>query len=262
MRDWWSGACVPARFAGRLCATLDRPSDWNAVMWWLVAAVSIAGCLALLYLDGRRNEEAVWRDWELLLTPRGRRAYDDVKERVDDELALADLALGRALELRRLGSVDEALEVLEAGYALIERFSPSMRTFLAGLSVFSRMVVATAPVRPLRPLDFKVGRLASLASVNGLLHAFLVTSAERFRLRGFILGRGFVGATRFMFNAKQRLARHEGSAEEAWDAVEAARQDLHRLSDEALESFRALLLSLSAERKESVAVQLPDHWRP
>lgn len=198
----------------------------------------------------------------MLLTPRGRRAYDEVKERVNDELALADLALGRALELRKLGSLEEALELLEAGYGLIGRFSPSMRTFLAGLSVFSRMVVATAPVAPLRPLDFKVGRLASLASLNGLLNGFLVTTAERFRLRAFILRRGFLAATRFLFNAKQRLARREGSAEEAWESVEAARQDLHRLSDESLESFRALLLSLAAERKESVALHIPDQWGP
>jgi hypothetical protein len=235
--------------------------DWNAVMWWLTA-VSIAGCLALLYMDGRRNEQAVRRDWDMLLTPRGRRAYEDLKERVDDDLALADLALGRARDLRRLGSVDEALEVLEAGYALVERFSPSMRTLLAGVSVFSRMVVATAPVRPLRPLDFRVARLASLASLNGVLHAFLVTTAERFRLRGFMLRRGFATATRFMFDAKQRLVRHQGRADEAWDAVEAARQDLHRLSDEALESFRTLLLSLSAERKEPEALPIPDRWLP
>jgi hypothetical protein len=230
-------------------------------MWWMVA-VSIAGCLALLYVDGRRNEEAVWRDWEMLLTPRGRRAYDEVNERVSDELALADLALGRALELRKLGSMDEALEVLEAGYGLIERFSPSMRTFLAGLSVFSRMVAAMAPVDPLRPEDYQVPRLARLASLNRLLHAFLVTTAERFRLRAFMLRRGFVVVTRFMFTAKERLARRETAADEAWDAVRAAHQDLHSLSNESLRSFRALLLSLTAERKEAVALQLPDHWGP
>ena len=230
-------------------------------MWWMVA-VSLAGCLALLYVDGRRHEQAVWRDWEMLLTPKGRRAYDEVKERIDDELALGDLALGRALELRKLGSVDEALEVLDAGYALVERFSLSMRTFLARLSVFSRMVAAMAPVAPLRPQDFEVGRLASLASLNRLLHGFLVTTAERFRLRVFMLGRGFAIATRFLFDAKQRLARGEGSGEETWASLQAAQRDLHTLSDESLESFRTLLVSLTAERKEAVAVQLPDRWGP
>jgi hypothetical protein len=230
-------------------------------MWWLVA-VSIAGCLGLLYVDGRRHEQAVWRDWQMLLTPRARRAYDEVSERVNDELALADLALARALELRRLGSTDEALEVLEAGYALIERFSPSMRTFLNGLSVFSRMVAAMTPVPPLRPQTLEVDRLSRLAGLNQVLHRFLVTTPERFHLRLFILRRSFVVATRFLFAAKQRLARREPGSEADWSSVEAARRDLHTLSNESLESFRALLLSLTAERKEAITVQLPHHWGP
>jgi len=230
-------------------------------MSWMIA-VSVVGCLALLYVDGRRDEQAVWRDWEMLLTPRGQKAYDDVSERVSDELALADLAMGRALELRKLGSVDEAVDLLDAGYALIEQFSPNMRTFLAGLSVFSRMVAAMVPVPPLRPRDFEVGRLAGLASLDQLLHRFLVTTAERFRLRVFILGRGFVVAARFLLKTKQRLDRRQPAPEAAWESVEAVRHDLRTLSKESLESFRALLLSLTAERKESVGLQLRDHWRP
>jgi hypothetical protein len=227
-------------------------------MWWLLA-VSIAGCLGLLYVDGRRNEQAVWRDWQMLLTPRARRAYDEVSERVNDDLALADLALGRALELRRLGSLDEAVEVLEVGYGLIERFSPSMRTFLAGLSVFSRMVTAMRPMAPLRPQTLELPELSRLARLNQLLHLFLVCTAERFRLRVFILRRSFVVATRFVFVAKQRLAR-EASTDACWRSVEAVRRDLHTLSGESLESFRALLLSLTAERKEAVLLELPHHW--
>lgn len=230
-------------------------------MWWLVA-VSIAGCLAFLYVDGRRHELAVWRDWEMLLTPRARRAYDDVAERVQDDLALADLALGRALELRRLGSRDEALEVLEAGCGQIERFSPSLQTFLARLGVFSRMVSVQTPVPPLRPQAFEVGRLSRIASLNQVLHIFLVTTGERFRLRLSLLSSGFAMATRFLCAAKQRLAQREASGDADWSAVEAVRRDLHTLSNEALESFRSLLLSLTAERKEAVALQLPHRWGP
>ncbi len=84
-------------------------------MWWMIA-FSVLGALALLYVDGRRNEAAVWRDWELLLTPRGERAYREVEERVQDELAVADLTLKHALASRRLGSTEDALEMLDACY--------------------------------------------------------------------------------------------------------------------------------------------------
>jgi DNA-binding MarR family transcriptional regulator len=227
------------------------------MLWMLAVAVAIAGCLAALYLDGRRDEEAVRREWVLRLTPRGRWAFDEVKERIDDELALADLALRRAGELIRQGSPEEALDVLDAGCALVERFSSGMRSFLSGLSVFSRMASVTAPVAPLRAADFGLGGVARLAS---LVHAFLVTGAERYRLRAFVLRRGFDAATRRMLEARLQLSRREGSSSEAWSRLEAARLDLHKLSEASLESFRTLLFSLSAERKEAVARRVPDSW--
>src|SRR5262245_7810715 len=133
-------------------------------------AFSVLGCLVLLYLDGRRNEAAVWRDWELLLTPRGARAYQEIEERVQADLAVADLTLRRALEARRLGSTSEALQLLDAGYEMIEGFAPNMRSLLAHMSTFSRMVAAMAPLPPLSPRDFRLTQLVRLAYVSGALH--------------------------------------------------------------------------------------------
>jgi hypothetical protein len=37
-------------------------------MWWMIG-LSTVGTLVVLFVFGRRNERAVERDWELLLTP-------------------------------------------------------------------------------------------------------------------------------------------------------------------------------------------------
>ena len=40
-------------------------------LFWTVIAISVASCLLVLFLIGRRNERLIRRDWEMLLTPRG-----------------------------------------------------------------------------------------------------------------------------------------------------------------------------------------------
>lgn len=227
-------------------------------MWWMIA-LSVVGGLALLYVDGRRNEAAVWRDWELLLTPRGESAYRQVEERVQDDLAVADLTLERALEARQLGSTEEALELLDAGYEMIEGFAPNMRALLAHMSVFSRMVAAMAPLPPLRPHDFRLAHIVRLAQLSRALHHFLVSTAERFRLRLYVLRRGFQVASHYLLHSRQRLAA-QPAGEAPWQGVQDAHRDLHALSNASLESFRTLLLSLAAEPRARVAYQLPDQW--
>ena len=151
-------------------------------MWWMIV-VSAASCLAVLFLFGRRNERAVRRDWELLLTPKGEKLYKSIEGRVQSEMALADLTYEEAFTVRELGSVQEAQKLLDAGYRVIEQFSPDMLRLLAAMATFSRMVSAMVPVQPLRPRDFRVAQIASLAYLNQLLHQFLVSMSERFRSR-------------------------------------------------------------------------------
>jgi hypothetical protein len=227
---------------------------------WVTLAAAAGFFLVLLYLDGRRRERKVWRDWELLLTPRGERTFHAMEKRVHAELALADFALGRAAEARQLGSTEEAIQLLDTGCNIIKWFAPSMGKALAGMAVFSRMVSAMAPVAPLRPRDFQLTQLASLAYLNRLIHQFLVTTAERFRLRVYMLRRGFDIAMHFLFQARVRIEGREPSVEAAWDAVAALRHDFGTLTEESLESFRVLLTSLAAERKEGAVLLGPDDW--
>ena len=58
-------------------------------MMWMIG-LSVVSCFIVLFLFGRRNERAIRRDWELLLTPKGESLYRSIEGRVQNELALVD----------------------------------------------------------------------------------------------------------------------------------------------------------------------------
>lgn len=226
-------------------------------MWWMIGA-SAASCFVVLFLFGRRNERSVRRDWQLLLTPRGESVYRTIEGRAESEMAVANLTYDEAFSVKELGSVEEAKHLLDVGYRVIERFSPSMLQLLAAMARFSRMVSAMAPVTPLRPRDFRLTELASLAYLNGLVHQFLVSTSERFRLRVYILGQSFGLATRSLLRSTQRIVADEPEAEREWEQVDAIRQDFDTLTRDSLDTLRVLLTSLSAEKRDEVLGQLED----
>jgi hypothetical protein len=222
-------------------------------MWMSVAiALSVLACLPILFSLGRRNERAVRHDWELLLTPKGEKLYRSIHSRVSSEMELANLTYEEAFTVRALGSVDEAKHLLDVGYKVIERFSPNMLRLLAAMSTFSRMVSAMAPVQPLRPQGFRLAQIVSLAYLNQLIHNFLVTTAERYRLRVYILGRSLGVATRFLLASTQSIARGEPNADREWDQIQFIREDFQTLTEESLESLRILLTSLAAEGRHDL----------
>jgi hypothetical protein len=213
---------------------------------------SAFGCLVVLFLFGLRNERAVRRDWELLLTPRGEKLYKSIESRVHSEMSLAELTYDEAFSVRELGSVDEAIHLIDVGYRVIEKFAPNMLKLLAAMATFSRMVSAMAPVNPLRPRDFKLAQIVSLAYLNGLLHQFLVSTAERYRLRVYILGRSFALGARFLLESTQKIVRKEPEADREWEQIQAIRQDFQTLTTESLDSLKVLLTSLAAEKREDL----------
>src|SRR5437899_1082496 len=217
-------------------------------MWMSLAiVVSVLACLPILFSLGRRNERRVRHDWELLLTHKGKELYRSIHTRVSSEMELANLTYEEAFTVHALGSVDEAKHLLDLGYKVIEKFSPNMLRLLAAMSTFSRMVSAMAPVQPLRPQGFRLGQIASLAYLNQLLHNFLVTTAERYRLRVYILGRSFGLATRFLLSSTRRIAEGQPNPEKEWEQIQFVREDFQTLTEESLESLRVLLTSLAAE---------------
>jgi hypothetical protein len=225
-------------------------------MLWMMLAFSVVGCFVVLFLFGRRNERVIRRDWELLLTPKGEKLYRNIEGRVNSEMALADVTFDEAFAVRELGSVDEAKKLLDVGYRVIEKFSPNMLQLLAAMANFSRMVSAMAPVSPLRPRDFRLTQIVSLAYLNGVLHQFLVSTSERYRLKLYILGRSFALGTRFLLDSTERIVRGEPEADREWDQIQAIRHDFQNLTGESLDSLRLLLTSLAAEKRDDLLQKL------
>lgn len=224
-------------------------------MIWMIL-FSVVGCAIVLFLFGRRNERVIRRDWELLLTPKGEKLYRNIEGRVHSEMALADVTFDEAFAVRELGSVDEAKKLLDVGYRVIEKFSPNMLQLLAAMANFSRMVSAMAPVSPLRPKEFRLTQIVSLAYLNGVLHQFLVSTSERYRLKLYILGRSFALGTRFLLESTERIVRGEPESEREWDQIQAIRHDFQNLTGESLDSLRLLLTSLAAERRDDLLEKL------
>jgi hypothetical protein len=210
--------------------------------------LSIGGGLVFLALWGRFNQRR-WRDWETLLNTNDQVLLTRISGQIDGSLDMADYAYARAEQQRAVGSVDEAIGLLELGYGMIERAAPDLLRLLAGMAVFSRMVSAMVPVAPLRPRDFKLAQLSSLAALNQVLHRFLVTAAERFRLRLYVIGQGVGMVLRFLAGTTRRIRETRSADERDWNDVAALRGDFRTLTDESLESFRACLASLAAQAR-------------
>jgi hypothetical protein len=217
---------------------------------WLVFAGALLGGLVVLFLLGRRDERRVRRDWELVLTPKGQRIYASMESQLKSDLELMNVTYDEAAAFRELGSMDDAKDLLDAGYRIIEHFAPSLLKLLAAMATFSRMVSAMAPVAPLRPQRFQTGGVRGLAYLNQVLHHFVVTTAERYRLRVYILGRSVGLAVRYMLRSTRRIAEGSRDAEREWDQIAALRQDFGALTAESLESLKALLVSMAGERKD------------
>jgi hypothetical protein len=218
---------------------------------WLVFFSGLLSGLLILVLLGRFNERAIARNWEVLASSQVEAACRQKREELDDEIQIADVAYEQALALQEVGSVDEALDLLDAGYQAIEAFAPNLLRFLSGMGVWSRMVSAMAPVAPLRPPDFRLAQLSNLAYLNQLVHHFSVTTKERFRLRLHILSRAVHILVRFLLHTTQRIRRNNERdiVEREWRQIDAIRQDLRTVVDKSLESYKVLLASVLAERR-------------
>ena len=212
-------------------------------MWfWIVFGIWCLIGIAILVIDGRRRERVLAREWELILTPRGEHAFRKFEDDIQAQLGLASITYNEAEEARSRGDLDVAKRLVDEGCQLIEEFAPRMVRALAAMAVLSRMAAAVAPERPLRPRDFRLAQLVHLAQISRFFHYLLVTTAERFRLRVYVLQRGFRTVAALALRWRETSPR-------SWDGVDAANHDVGTLSNESLLTFRTLLVSLAAERR-------------
>src|SRR5688572_15746093 len=217
---------------------------------WFVFAGAVLGGLVVLFLLGRRDERRVRKDWELVLTPKGRRIHSSMEAQFNTDLELMNATYDEAVAFRELGSMEDARDLLDAGFRIIEHFAPNLLKLLAAMATFSRMVSAMAPIAPIRPQQFQVSGVRGLAYLNQVLHHFLVTTSERYRLRLFILGRSVGLAVRYMVRSTGKIASGAPDADREWDQIAAIRGDLGTLTTESLESLKTLLVSMAGERKD------------
>ncbi len=215
--------------------------------------LATVGGLVFLALWSRINQSR-WREWETLLNTNDQVLLTRMSGQLDGSLAMADYAYARAEQQRAVGSVDEAITLIEVGYGEIARAAPDLLRLIAGMAVFSRMVSAMVPVAPLRARDFKVAQLSSLAGLNQVLHRFLVTTGERFRLRLYVIGQGVGMVVRFLAGTTRRIRETGASDDRDWNDVAALRGDFRTLTEESLESLRACLASVAAQTRRLPSV--------
>jgi len=210
--------------------------------------VMLLGLVLLLMVAGLYNQETILRDWQMILAPWGERAYRELEKRAEGEAHLADYAYERA---RAAADPAEAVRLLEVGLKVIQHSSRDWVIVLRGMGVLSRMAGAIAPVEPVRPAAFRASHLWGLATLARLGHHLLVTTAERFRLRAYVLRGGFAIATRLFVQSLARTRARGAAAEPEWERLAAIRDDLRVLPAESLRTFHWLLVSLAAERRRT-----------
>jgi hypothetical protein len=196
----------------------------------LIAFGTAAG-LAVLILAVARAIDAGAPDWEASISATGRRELESLRRR----FALEQDALDLAYERARSGTDPaEVAEMLAIGYSLVIDVSRDRRDLLQRAALYSRLISAMAPLPPLTAGAFRLRGLASRAAAAALAHG-LLTNGARYRLRLAVLRRGLHIVLATMGRGIRPLDAPR------WQELEAARSDWHTLSDETLESFRALV---------------------
>jgi hypothetical protein len=211
---------------------------------FLVAVVAaLASGMVLLAILGRYREAECLADWEEMLTTAGRQRFEELRERFARELAASQFTYQRARAASDRGDFELAARLLEAGHEFVATLAPDRERLVHELSRYTRMLSAVAPLPPLRPAQFQLPELATLAGLGWLLHPFLVTVPERLRLRLRILRRGQVMVLRALPRSAWNAAAL-GAPD--WQRIDAARADWSTLDRESLTSFGSLVTGLLA----------------
>src|SRR5262249_18042121 len=211
---------------------------------WVIAA-GILGVIVVLVVRALSDQKEILRDWDRVLSPWGLDAYREMEQRIEGEAKMAEYAFRSAFSARAAGSTEEAVRLLDVALRVVERTSPDRLAVVREMVVGWGMAAAITPVAPLQPKDFRLPRLSTLAVFAALAHQMLFSTSDRFRLRAFVLRRGFGMVSRLLLRSTERIrAGNHGDPE--WDRIAAARADLQTLSTHSLQTFHALLTSLSA----------------
>jgi len=217
------------------------------LIWTLLAAALLIVCLVL----GRYSQAARIREWHWVLTPDGRRAATNLALHAELDAAMADDAYAGAWRARTRADLAEAARLLALAFSVVQEATPSRLLRLRQMAKCARMAIAILPMPGLRPSGFRLRSLATLAGFGLFVHQLLVSPSERFLLRLKLLALGFRMAVRSMRSSERTVGRQEG-ASAAWAKFEKGLADWKVLDAEHVESFRALMMSLTAHPRPGV----------
>jgi hypothetical protein len=212
----------------------------------------------------RRNEKNVQTEWQTLLSPNSEKTFLQTRHQIERNSSMVGIAIDEAMEIRKLGDLDEAIRFLDTGSDVIERFTPNLLSLLKVMIRFSRMMSAITPVNPVLPQDFHLAELTNLAQLNRVLHQVLVSAKQRFRLKLYILGKGVSIASRYLVASIRNVISSRSMADQEWEEIAKISQDFQKLSNESVQSFRALLKGLSTDAAKELAraLCLPEESHP
>jgi len=215
-------------------------------MSWLWLTPLLA--LVVTWILGRYNARAIERDWEMMLTAKGRGAIEALELQVLCDGAAVESARIGALTARERADFSQATRLAGLAYRAVEEATPDRLKRLRAMGVCIRMATAILPVPALKSRDFRLTQLASLAGLSKFIHHLLVSTGERFLLRLYVVGLGYRIITRALSGSTTGLRRDVGD-DWAWDIFDRATADWSSLEKEHVESFRVFVLSLTAEKR-------------
>ena len=194
----------------------------------------------ILFLLGKRDEHKTRKKWKKFQEFSESAGFKDMKKLVDSNLEAIDFAYGEANEFKQLGSIEEAKKLLDVGCKIITQFTPSLLKMISSMMVFSRMLVAITPFKPLKPGNFKVTQLASLAFLNTLVHQFLVSMKDRFKLKLYIIGKGLAMAGSYLIKSTKNIITSSKEEEKDWEKIDDLLDDYKELSRETLACLKVI----------------------
>jgi hypothetical protein len=215
-------------------------------MTWLWLTPLLA--LVVTWVLGRYNARAIERDWEMMLTAKGRGAIEALELQVLCDGAAVESARIGALSARERADFPQATRLAGLAYRAVEEATPDRLKRLRAMGVCIRMATAILPVPALKPRNFRLTQLASLAGLSKFIHHVLASTGERFLLRLYVLGLGYRIITRSLSGSSASVKNDVGDVW-AWDIFDRATADWSTLEREHVESFRVFVLSLTAEKR-------------
>jgi len=218
----------------------------------ILASIILVSLAVVLFVSRYRHRDVV-KDWSTVLSPEAARIVEQVEANAETDQRMTADAWALAEAAQERAEYQEAIRQLELALWLLEDCTPGRLVKLRAMTVVCRQVAAVLPLPPVRPSSFKLTRVRSLAGLGAILHAILVTPAERMALRARVLVAVFRLLVWTLRRAKA-VAAERPDRGRAWRRFEAAMGDYWTADRECSASYRACMVTLSEYlRREGVA---------